>query len=306
MAKSLSWWDYLDGAFFALREKLTGYRREKKIFRRTRGFELNLKNPRSWSEKVVWKKIYDRNPLLPVVSDKYRVRQYLKDVLGEREAKKILIPLLYATGRPETIPFNTLPEEYIIKANHGSGWNIIVERNNPADREKIVAQCRKWLGKTYGVRKHEWAYRKIKRKILVEKLMRDENGRIPTDYKFSVFHGKCRLIQVISGRGTDGAGIGWYSPEWNFLDVRGKAFKQAGYRPKPARLGSMIALAERLGNPFDFIRVDLYLVNGAIYFGELTSYPYSGRSLFTPVSYDFELGAKWKLVPGYWKEVNHA
>ncbi|MFH2068590.1 MAG: ATP-grasp fold amidoligase family protein [Candidatus Omnitrophota bacterium] len=305
MAKPLSWWDYLDGTFFALREKLTGYRREKRIFRRTRGFELNLKNPRSYSEKVVWKKIYDRNPLLPVVSDKYRVRQYLKDVMGKREAEKILIPLLYVTDRPETIPFDDLPEEYIVKANHGSGWIIIVEKNKPVDRKRIVAQCRKWLAKPYGLKNHEWAYQKIKRKIVVEKLLRDENGKIPADYKFLVFHGKCREVQVVYERFAE-TSVGWYGPEWDYLNIKGKGrwAKTAVYVEKPAQLDSMTGLAEFLGTPFDFIRVDLYLVNNQIYFGELTNYPNSGRHSFSPVAHEYELGAEWKIVPGYWKHQN--
>ena len=303
--KISSWWYLLEGTVFNLQEKLTGYHREKRIFKKIRGYKLNLKNPLSYSEKVVWKKIYDRNPLMPVAADKYRVRQYLKDILGEQKAKKNLIPLLYVTDRPESIPFDALPEEYIIKANHGSGWNIIVEKNNPADRKQIIAQCRKWLGKPYGLKKHEWAYQKIKRKIVIEKLLRDENGKIPADYKFLVFHGRCREIQVIYDRFAD-ISIGWYAPEWNCLDIKGKRKweKTANYMEKPAQLDSMTALAEFLGTPFDFIRVDLYLVNGKIYFGELTNYPNSGRHSFAPVSQDFELGSKWKLIPEYWKHKN--
>jgi hypothetical protein len=98
----------------------------------------------------------------------------LKDVLGQQEAEKILIPLLYVTDKPETIPFDDLPEEYIIKSNHASGWNMIVEKTSPpVNRKQIIAQCRKWLSKPYGLKRHEWAYQKIKRKIVIEKLLRD-------------------------------------------------------------------------------------------------------------------------------------
>ncbi|MFA5393787.1 MAG: ATP-grasp fold amidoligase family protein [Candidatus Ratteibacteria bacterium] len=288
---------------FNLREKLTGYRREKIIFKKIRGFELNLRNPQSWSEKIVWKKIHDRNPLLPIVSDKYRVRQYLKDILGEKEAEKILIPLLYVTDRPESIPFDNFTEDYIIKANHGSGMNIIVEKNKPADRKQIIAQCKKWLSEPFGLKKHEWAYQKIKRRIVIEKLLRDENGKIPVDYKFKIFHGKCHLIQVVSERFAN-ISVGWYSPKWDYLNIDSE-WKLADYMEKPAQLDSMVTLAEFLGTPFDFIRVDIYLVNNRIYFGELTNYPESGRSSFTPVSYDFELGSKWRIIPEYWKQENY-
>jgi len=301
-----SWWYSLKGAFFDLWEKLTGYRSEKKIFKKIMGYGLDLKNPLSYSQKVVWKKIYDRNPLLPIVADKYRVRQYLKDVLGERGAEKILIPLLYVTDRPATIPFDNLPEEYVIKANHGSGMNIIVEKTRPVDRKQIITQCRKWLSKPYDFQYHEWAHQKIKRKIVIEKLLRDENGKIPIDYKFLIFHGRCHEIQVIYERFAD-TSVGWYAPEWNYLNIKGTGQweKTADYMEKPAHLNSMTALAELLGTPFDYIRVDLYLVNGRIYFGELTNYPASGRDLLAPVSHDFELGKKWKLVPDYWKHKNY-
>lgn len=289
----------LKGMLFNLREKLTGYRREKRIFKKRFGFELNLKKPLTYNEKIVWKKIYDRNPLLLIVADKYRVRNYLKDVLGEKGAEKILIPLLYVTDKPETIPFDNLPEEYIIKANHGSRMNIIVEKTNPADRKQIVSQCRKWLSKPFGLKMHEWAYQKIKRKIVIEKLLRDENGKIPLEYKFFVFHGKCHLVCVIYDRFID-LRTGWYTPEWNYLNIR-RQHRQAEYMEKPGNLSSMIGLAELLGASFDSIRVDLYLVNSEIYFSELTNYPASGRHVFTPMSYDFELGSKWKIVPQYWR-----
>lgn len=289
----------LQGMLFNLREKLTGYRKEKRIFKKLRGYELDLKNPQSYNEKIIWKKLFDRNPLLPIVADKYRVRKHLQDVLGEKEAEKILIPLLYVTDKPATIPFDNLPEEYIVKANHGSRMNIVVEKTNPADRKQIVAQCRKWLSEPYGLKMHEWAYQKIKRKIVIEKLLRDEHGKTPTEYNFSVIHGKCHLIQVICERFTD-LKVGYYTPEWNHLNIKGKA-KEADYIKRPEPLDAMIGLAELLGAPFDFIRVDLYLANGKVYFSELTNYPVSGKFVFTPMSYDFELGSKWKIVPQYWK-----
>jgi len=295
--------DSLQATLFNFRERLIGYRRERTIFKQLKGYDLNLKNPLSFSEKVIWKKLYDRNPFLPVVADKYMVRQYLKDVLGEEGAEKILIPLLYVTDKPETIPFDTLPEEYILKANHGSRTNIIVDKNSPADREKIIAQCRRWLSQPYGLKMHEWAYQRINRKIVIEKLLRDENGKVPTDYKFYVFHGKCYLISVIYDRFSD-IRTGWYSPQWEHLNIRGQ-FRQAECVAKPEQLNSMIGLAELLGSNFDFIRADLYVINSKIYFGELTSYPGSGRITFTPMSFDFELGEKWKIVPKYWKQVNY-
>lgn len=290
----------LQWSLFNLFEKLTGYRKEKKKFRRSVKTELNLKNPLSFQEKIAWKKIYDRNPLLPVVADKYMVRWYLEDVLGKAKAEEILVPLLYVTDKPETIPFDKLPPEYIIKANHASNRNIIIKKSSVVDRERIIAQCKEWLIKPYGLKMHEWAYQKIKRKIVVESLLHDENGNFPTDYKLFTFHGKCHLIQIVYER-FGKPSVGYYTPEWKYLDVKGVP-NQADYKPRPENLDSMTSLAGILGAQFDFISVDLYLFNDKIYFSELTNYPGAGYFSWTPESYNFELGAKWKIIPGYWKK----
>ncbi|MCX8082793.1 MAG: GNAT family N-acetyltransferase [bacterium] len=293
---------------YNLWEKITGYRGEKRRFKRVTGYDLNLKNPRSFGEKIVWKKIYDRNPLIPVVADKYKVREYVKRVLGVKEAENILVPLLYVTDRPESIPFDKLPEEYIIKPNHGSGWHIIVKqgeafitrKGKKIEKGEIVSQCRKWLKITYGVREYEWAYQPIKKRIIIEKIMKDKEGKLPTDYKFFIIHGKCHLIQVIYNRFSDKS-LGMYTPDWQYLNVKGKA-KQAPPDSKPPSLEKMIDMAEKLGGLFDAIRVDFFLVEDRIYFSELTNYHQTGYIKWEPVSFDFELGSKWQIEPGYWEK----
>ena len=139
----------------------------------------------------------------------------------------------------------------------------------------------------YGLHRHEWAYQKIKRKILIEKLLRDSSGKIPVDYKFLVFHGKCHFIQVWHDRFMD-LNRAWYTSEWKYLNVQGRT-KQAEYQGKPENLQSMIDLAELLGKPLDYIRVDLYLLDNHIYFGELTNYSSSGGIPFNPISFDLYL-----------------
>lgn len=285
---------------YFLREKSSGYKKEKAKFLKSHGYSLNLKSPHSFSEKLVWKKIYDRNPLLPLVADKHRVRDFINFVLGEKEADKILIPQLYVTDKPEDIPFDDLPEEYIIKANHGSGTNIIVEKGQTIDREQIIKQCKEWLSKPYGYRKHEWAYQKIKRKIIVEKLLRDENGNIPKDFKIFVFHGKSVMIQVDHDRFTEHVRT-LYRKDWEFIEASMK-FKMGKKIEKPSNLGKMIELAESIGSSFDFIRVDLYSINNQIYFGEMTNYPGSGMEKITPKNFDYELGKKWEVSKDYWKK----
>ena len=284
---------------FMLLERLTGYRVEKKRFRQIQGYELNLNNPKTFNEKVVWKKIYDRNPLLPKVADKYKVRDFVREKLGKMEADKFLIPLVFATDKPETIPFDSLPEEYIIKPNHSSGRNLFINEQSGIDYQVIINQCRQLLDEDFHYFWHEWAYQEIDRKIVIEKIMRDRNGELPNDIKFHMIHGECVFIQVDSERFTDHK-RNLYDTDWQSLEVEygyeiGKEF------PKPKKLNEMLEIASKLSKDFDYIRVDLYDINNHIYFGELTNYPESGYRGFKPEKYDTIFGSKWRVVRKYWE-----
>lgn len=277
---------------------LTNYFLEKRKFKSGTGYELDLENPESFNQKLVWKKLNDRNPLLPVVADKYRVRQYIKDTLGKKEAKKILVPLLYVTDNPSSIPFEDLPEEYVIKANHNSGPPIFVEKEKLANKKNIVRECEKQLRTPFSLNKNEWAYKPIERKILVEEFLRGEEGQIPKDYKFFMINGTCEFIEVDLNR-FSGHKRSLYDKEWNFLDITYN-YPQGPRVEKPKNLRLMLKYARLLSEDFDFIRVDLYEMLGEVYFGELTHSPESGRGKFVPRSFDFKLGNKWDLKPRYW------
>lgn len=283
----------------------------KKTFFNAHGYRLNLKNPESFNEKIVWKAFYDRNPLLPITIDKYLGRKYIEEKIGISEAKKYLIPLLYVTEKPEKIPFSELKEEYIIKPNHGSNWYIIAENqknekrfiikngkefyslaNNLASVNEIIKICKKWLNNTYGRKMNEWAYAQIKPLIIIEKLLRDSSGNIPNDYKFLMFHGKCKAISTYTDRFSNLA-ITFYNEKWDLLNVaRDKPTKPI---EKPEELDKMISYAEKLSQDFDFVRIDLYLVDDLIYIGEITQYPSAGLAKIKPVEFDFELGSYWKI-----------
>jgi len=262
------------------------------------GYELNLKSPKTFNEKIVWKKIYDRNPLLPVIADKYTVRKYVTETLGKDEAENILIPLLYVTDKPETIPFDKLPVEYIIKANHSSGRNLIIEQNSEIDQAEIIYKCKEWLKEDFHFFWHEWAYQMIDRQIVVEKLMRDSNGNLPNDIKFHMIHGKCAFIQVDSERFT-GHKRNLYDSDWKALDVI-YGFETGKLIPKPEKFDDMLVVASELSNGFDYIRVDLYEIDDQIFFGEMTNYPESGYKKFLPEKYDQIFGELWRIKPDYY------
>ena len=273
-------------------DRLLDYRAEKQRFFKAKGYKLNLDNPVTFSEKIVWKKLFDRNPLLVPTSDKYAVRFYLEQKLGPQKAKELLIPLLYVTDNPKTIPFENLTDSYILKANHASGWNLVVKNKNSTKKE-ILFHCQRWLNTPYGLRKNEWAYSKIKPRIVIEELLTDDEGRIPKDFKFYMFHGKCGYIRVNFDR-FESPSSSAFTPEWRLLRI---TKRQGPVIEKPLNYEFMLSLAEELSQDFDFVRVDLYNLNGKIYFGELTHYPRSGRTGI-PYSYDLELGRLWKLDTG--------
>jgi hypothetical protein len=284
---------------FLILERLTGYRVEKKRFKQMQGYELNLKNPKTFNEKIVWKKIYDRNPLLPVIADKYKVRKYVIETLGKKEAENILIPLLYVTDKPETIPFENFPDEYVIKPNHSSGKIILKERYNELNPKEVIETCEKWLVQDQKFFWHEWAYQNIDRKIVIEKLIRDKNKELPYDFKFHMSFSKCLFIQVDVDRFTDMKRI-LYDEEWKPLPIS-YGFKPADLIPKPDNFSKMLSIARNLSENLDYIRVDLYSVDERVYFGELTNYPQSGYRRFKTYEDDLKIGMQWPLRPGYWK-----
>jgi len=300
--------DFLFIALYTIRayiynfiNRISYYQIERRGFYKNLGYQSNLKHPHSYNEKILWKKIYDRNPLLPITADKYQVRSYLKEILGKAKAEEILIPLLYVTDRPETIPFDRLPPNFIVKPNHASGFYTIVEKGN-LNKHALIKTCQKWLSTTYALEKLEWAYQPIRRKILIEELLIDNDGDLPKRFKFHMFHGKCKLIHVFFGRNNHFS-LSHFDEKWNFLPVRLSSIAQGPRIVKPKSYEMMLKLAEELAQPFDYVRVDLYNIGKKIYFGELTHYPESGRGKFEPDSFDFKLGKFWKILPRYWKNI---
>ena len=287
---------------FYLLNKVFGYYNIKIQFYKRMGYPLNLKNPRSIDEKIIWKKIYDRNPLLPITADKYQVRSYIQEILGEDRAKELLIPLLYVTDQPYTIPFEKLPSAFIVKPNHASGRYIIV-KDGKFNKEEIIHACKKWLMFPYGLDKLEWAYKPIKRKIVIEKLLREEKTSILKEFKFHMFQGKCRLIAFVYDR-MNNFSMSFFDEKWNILSVKIPNHSRAPKIEKPKNIEKMLELAEKLSKPFDYIRVDLYNLKGKIFIGELTHYPASGMGKYNPVSFSYKLGKHWKIEPQYWNKSN--
>jgi hypothetical protein len=285
-------------------DKLLQYRNLKRHFLKKMHYKPDIENPRSYNEKIIWKKLYDRNPLLPITADKYAVRIYLKNILGEEQAQKILIPLYQAVTKPEDIDYEALPDKFVAKPNHGSNMHLIVKSKPEISRQQLIAICKKWLKTNYGLFNYEWAYRKIPRKIIIEQLLESPDGELPHDYKFYCFTGKCKFFRVTRNRFRNIIRSGFYTPQWQQIDVNVGGYPIDTELKQPDCFHDMIRLAEKLSAPFDFVRVDLYEHQSLIYFGELTHYEASGLGRMEPQSFDFEAGKFWKLQRNYWLNNN--
>ncbi len=285
---------------FTIKERLQKYKYLKNLFEERVGYKPDFENPTTFNEKINWKKINDRNPLLPITADKILVRDYILKKFGSKTAEDILIPILYKSKEPELIPFSDFKTGFVVKANHGSGTNILVDNESKISKKDIIINCNQWLNESYGYDKAEWLYQRIDPKILVEKLMKDNEGNIPNDYKFYVFHGKCKYVHVDFDRFENHTRSFFDPNSWSLLPISLK-FDSGKSVKKPKRLNEMVKIAEEIGEDFDFVRVDLYEIDGSVFFSEITHYPGSGMEKFIPAEYDKIFGSKWRLDKSYWK-----
>lgn len=272
---------------------------EKKWFEHYHGYKLDLENPKTYNEKICYRKLFDRNPLLITTSDKYRARGYMRSKIGYR-ADNHLVPLLWVTENPADIPLNRLPDEYIIKPNHGAGWWIIKDKVHYTvdstkrvfgclSEEHIRTICQGWLLEDYSKKWNEWAYSMVKPLIVVERLLRCKNGKLPSDYRLCMFSGELKLIYVTT---PYQATFNYFNENWEPILFNYKPLDANCQRPR--EFEKMLWLAERLSKDWDFIRCDFYLVDGQVYFGELTHYPGCGHTPF-PYDLDLQLGEYWRI-----------
>ena len=260
---------------------------------------LNLKNPRRFTEKIQWYKLYYRDPAMLRCTDKKEVREYVR----EKGLGDILIPLYATFGNVEEVDLDKLPTQFVAKTTDGGGSHEIMVCKNKDEipRDIFISKINNWLSQPKP-RKHiarEWAYDNgIPRRIIIEKLLDSQDNYSLIDYKFFCFDGKVKYIYAISERkiGTS-AKLGIYDENFTKLNVdRVDEGHQERSLPKPENFERMKDIARVLANGFPHVRVDLYNVNGKIYFGELTFYDGSGYMGFNPDSFDYELGKCFDLT----------
>lgn len=263
---------------------------------------LDLDHPRTFSEKIQWLKLRERDPLLPRLVDKLGVRAFVAERIGER----YLNPLYRWADGLESIDPASLPERFIIKCTHGSGWNFPVTNRDAADWPAITGRVRKWLSIDFYDVFREWVYQGVPRRVTIERLLIDPQPLGLMDYKVFCFGGRARFIQVDIGRKLLPPEPGsnppaqvraFFDTDWNRLPCE-LLYPQAPFEiPEPPRLTAMLELAEALAAGLTFVRVDLFNIGGEITFGELTFFPGNGFLRFVPPEYDAMFGDQLTL-PG--------
>jgi len=254
-------------------------------FQTTVGYFPNIDHPQTFNEKIQWLKLYYHNPLLTKCADKYLVREYIIEKIGE----EYLVPLLGVYDNENQINFDKLPNKFVLKLNNSSRHNIICQDKDNLDIIDTKTKLKKWLKPSSNLYyySYEWAYRDIKPKIVCEKFL--ETKEDLKDYQFLCFHGKVEMLQVASERKT-GVKVDFYDLNWKRLLLRKLSPNSENGVKKPYLFNQMIEIAEKLSQDFPLVRVDLYEVNKQIFTGELTFYPNAGMGKFNPISWDYKLG----------------
>lgn len=251
----------------------------RKLYYAKMGKPLNLNNPKTFNEKLQWLKLYNRNEKYTSLVDKYAVRDYIKQMLGE----EYLIPLIGVWDDESQIDFDSLPNQFVLKCNHNSTKGIYICKDKSkltSDMIKdIKSELREGLQQDYYLINREWPYKNVHRKIIAEKYMtNDSNSNEFTDYKFFCFDGYVDCVMICLERYTGKTKFYFFDRDWNLkrINKRGIAASEDFTIPKPVCMDKMFEIAEKLSKGFPFIRVDLYQSYEKIFFGELTFFPDSG------------------------------
>ena len=274
-----------------------------KLYYRFRvGRKLNIKNPTTLNEKLQWMKFNYRFPLQSIVSDKLLVRDYVADKIGE----EFLIPLIGTWEKFDDIDFKKLPNKFVLKCNHDSGGLVVCTDKNNLNYKKSRKKIEKSLNSNFFYIGREYQYKNIKPMIICEQFISD-CGKVPMDYKIYCFNGKPDVILVCRDRfskNTHRASYLFFDQNWRFLPVdKGDDEIEEVDIPKPKNLDKMIEIARELSKDFLFARIDLYNIDGKIYFGEITLSPNSG---FDPdIKYETDLMFGEKLSIPYWDSLRH-
>lgn len=258
------------------------------------GRKLNLRHPVTFQEKLQWMKYYYRNPEFTKLVDKYEVRDYVKEKIGE----EYLVPLYGVYNSWNEIDFSALPDAFVIKCTHDSGSVVICKNKSAFDYDAAKKKIEEGLARNQFYLSREWPYKNVKPRIIIEKYLIDEKSGDLPDYKFFCFDGKVKILESNTERQSKtGTKTDFYTPEFELIKMKEKGYPNSNKNhSKPENFDAMKQFAETLSANYPFIRVDFNLANNHIWFGELTLYHCGGRMLFEPDEYNKIFG-DWITLP---------
>lgn len=261
------------------------------LFRLKQGYKLNLKNPKTFNEKIQWIKLYDKNPLMPKCVDKYLVREYIE----EKGCKDILNELLWEGFNPDDIPYDSLPDKFVIKVTHGSTFNIICTDKKKLNINEANVKLKKWLKEKFIPCYGEWFYGIEKPRIIIEKFIDSKNDL--KDYKVFCFNGSPKYIAVYSNRtGTTKPNQEIYDIDWNLIKEHTNNFRlPSKLTSKPQKLMLLLEYAKKLSSDFKHARIDFFVENDVIYFGEITFTSSAGFGKFSSRKFAEEFSRELNL-----------
>lgn len=262
------------------------------VYRFKMGYWLDLKNPRTFNEKIQWLKLYNRRPEYTKMVDKYAVKDYVTSVIGE----EYIIPTLGVWDSPEDIEWDNLPRQFVLKTTHGGGSSgvVICKDKNTFDRQKATMKLQRSMKQDIYRYFKEWPYKNVPRRIIAEKYIDSGQNDLP-DYKFFCFDGEVKALFVGTERQTGNVKFDYFDAEFNHLDLVQVHPMSGKDLRKPLNFDLMKQLAGQLSKGIPQVRIDFYDVNGRIFFGEMTFYHHGGIVPFHPKEWDYSFGAWIKL-----------
>lgn len=259
----------------------------KRLFKIRTGYNLNLDNPKTFNEKLQWLKLNDRNPLYTQLVDKYAVKEYVANLLGN----EYIIPTYGVWEKFDDIDFSQLPNQFVLKCTHDSGGIVICKDKSKLDIQKAKKILDKALKTDFYLMGREWPYKNVKRRIIAEKYMGELSGDSLTDYKLMCFNGKVKCTFTCTDRNVPGGlKVTFFDNSWKKLPIERHYPSDSKKIEKPQQFEQMKSMAEILAKDIPFVRIDFYEVQGKVFFGEMTFYPGAGFEEFSKIEYDIELG----------------
>ena len=265
----------------------------KKKYRAKMGKELDLTTPKTYNEKLNWLKLYYRNPLYPILADKYMVKDYVAHKIGE----EYIIPTIGIWDSYDEIDFDKLPNQFVLKCTHDSGGLVICKDKKKFDYQYARKKIVKSLERNYYLIGREWQYNEIPRKIIGEQYLEDAFTNELRDYKFFCFNGVVKAMFIATDRQSKNpTTFDFFDDKFNHLAIKQGHPNANTALEKPINFELMKQLAEILSSDIPHVRVDFYEVDGKVYFGEMTFFHFDGTTPFDPPMWD-EVFGEWIDLP---------